>query len=162
MNILIGTVLIGALAIWLFRALPEDRRSDAFGATRDTLAFTLPRVTVALIGAGFFAELLPAEQMQALFGSQSGLWGLILASVMGPITPGGPFVSFAIGAAALQSGASVATVMAYVTAWSLFSLTKLLGYEWPIMGPAATGLRVLVSVWIPVAVGAAVMWIWPG
>ncbi len=155
MNILIGTVLIGGLAVWLWSKLPNaDWRNAAYHNWARTLAFTAPRIVVALLGAGFFAELLPAEKVQALFGAEAGISGAILAIALGPITPGGAFVSFAISAAALKAGAAPVMAIAYVTSWTLFSLTKLLAYELPVMGRQAALGRLAVSLPVPFAVAA--------
>jgi hypothetical protein len=76
----------------------------------------------------------------------------LLAIALGPLTPGGAFVSFAIGAAALKAGASPAAGIAYVTSWSLFSTTKIFAYELSFMGRHATLMRILVSLPVPFAI----------
>ena len=97
---------------------------------------------------------MPADRIEALFGEGAGARALILATLLGPVTPGGAFVSFALAAAALKVGATPAAALAYVTSWSLFSLTKLLAYEMPLMGLRLMALRCAVSVPIPLVVGA--------
>lgn len=155
MNILIGTVLILAVAVWLWRALPDaEWRRAALAASGQTLKFTAPRVVIALLGAGFFAELLPEDQVQALFGENAGLRGVLLAVTLGPITPGGAFVSFAVGAAALKAGAAPVMLLTYVTSWTLFSLTRILAYEVPLMGRTSTLRRVVVALPVPLVVAA--------
>lgn len=157
MNILIGTVLLVGLALFLWRKLPNSEARESAATEAKRLAvFILPRITVALIGAALFAELLPEERVREMFGSGSGLTGLAFATLLGPLTPGGPFVCFAVAAAGLQVGASTSAVLAYVTAWSLLSATKVLAYELPLMGQSFTLRRVLLSLPIPffVAVGA--------
>ena len=155
MNILIGTVLIGAGAIWLWLQLPnEDWRRASYRASLDTFLFTAPRVIVALLGAGFFAELLPEEHVRQLLGSEAGITGILLAIALGPLTPGGAFVSFAIGAAALKAGASPVAAIAYVTSWSLFSMTKIFAYELSFMGRQATLTRLMVSLPVPFVIAA--------
>lgn len=155
MNILIGTILIGAGAIWLWTKLPnEDWRQASYAASLDTLLFTAPRVVVALLGAGFFAELLPAEEVRSLLGQEAGFSAVLLAIAAGPVTPGGAFVSFAIGAAALKAGAGPVAVLAYVTSWSLYSMTKIFAYELAFMGRPATLTRLLVSLPVPFSVAA--------
>lgn len=153
MNILIGTLLIGAAALGLWLRLPNGAwRRAALQATRDMALFTVPRVLVALLGAGFFAELLPEEQVRRLLGDDSGLSAVLLAIALAPLTPGGAFVSFAIAAAALKAGAAPIPVIAYVTSWSLFSSTKIFAYELSCMGRDATLKRILVSLPVPFAV----------
>lgn len=150
MNILIGTILIGAAAVWLWLKLPNaEWRRASWQASFDTLLFTAPRILVALLGAGFFADLLPEDTVRRLLGEEAGAWAVLLAVALGPITPGGAFVSFAITAAALKTGAAPVAAIAYVTSWSLFSTTKIFAYELSFMGRHATLTRILISLPVP-------------
>jgi uncharacterized membrane protein YraQ (UPF0718 family) len=117
--------------------------------------FTAPRIVVALLGAGFFAELLPPEQVRALFGEGAGVSGVLLAIALGPITPGGAFVSFAVGAAALKAGATSSLVVTYVTSWSLFSASRFLAYELPLMGRQLALRRLLLCLPVPFLIAGA-------
>ena len=158
MNILIGTVFLALVAAWVGRRVrAAGQGTEAKARFLRTAAFTLPRMLVALLGAGLLAELVPEGHIEGLFGASAGWRGLLLATVLGPVTPGGAFVSFALGATALKAGAAVGPVMAYVTGWSLFSLTKILAYEMPLMGRRAATLRVAVSWPVPLLLGAVAM-----
>ena len=157
MNILIGTVALWIAAVWLWRHLPRDKRPEAIDRVRSTLAFILPRVLFALVGAGLIAELLPAERIEDLFGETSGLVGVLVAALLGPVTPGGAFVSFALASAAISAGASLAPVIAYITAWSLFSITRTLAYEVPILGSRPVLLRIAVSWPVPALLGTVAL-----
>jgi hypothetical protein len=149
-NILIGTILLGAVALWLYARLPNAEWRAAGMANAWRMAqFTAPRIIVALLGAGFFAELLPPEQVRALFGEGAGVSGVLLAIALGPITPGGAFVAFAVGAAALKAGATSSLVVTYVTAWSLFSASRFLAYELPLMGRQLALRRLILCLPVP-------------
>ena len=155
MNIVIGTLLLGGMAWWLWRLLPDaEARATALTEAKRLGLFILPRISVALIGASLFAELLPAERVRELFGTGSGIGGLMLAILLGPATPGGVFVCFAVAAAGLKVGASSAAALAYVTAWALFSATKVLAYEVPLMGWPFTRRRLVLSLPIPFLVAS--------
>ncbi|SIO08157.1 hypothetical protein [Vannielia litorea] len=158
MNILIGTVLLLGLAAlaWARLATGANRRAALSGTAR-LAGFTLPRLLVAMIGAALLAELMPADRIEALFGADAGLRALLLATLLGPITPGGAFVSFALAAAALKAAATPAAAITYVTSWSLFSLTKILAYEIPFMGTRTMALRLAISLPVPLVVGALAM-----
>lgn len=157
MNILIGTLVIWAAVFFAWHRLGQSgRQHEALARTVDLLKFTGPRIGLALLGAGLFAELLPQAQVRALLGEEAGFAAILLASVLGPITPGGAFVSFAIGAGALKAGAALAPIMAYTTAWALFSSTKILAYELPLLGGRSFLLRLAVTWPIPLLVGAIV------
>lgn len=156
MNILIGTVFIWGAAIWAVRHLAKTAPSampEMVRRARQTFLFMLPRLLVGLVGAGFLAALLPGEFVRNWLSAQSGLQGILLATVFGALTPGGPFVAFAIGASALKAGAGAGALVAYVSAWSVVSLVRTLSYEVPLMGRVFTRTRLLMSLPIPVVLG---------
>lgn len=115
--------------------------------------FILPRVTVGVFGAAFFAELLPKETISAFLGSGSGTLGILFASAAGPLIVGGPVVSFAVAGAALEAGAGIPQVMAFVTGWLLFSSSRTIVWELPVMGARFVGARLLLCLPIPPLVG---------
>ncbi|MBN2905521.1 MAG: hypothetical protein JXJ18_02300 [Rhodobacteraceae bacterium] len=157
MNIVIGTVLLWALAFEALRRMRRDAPDQLpalWVRTRNLMIFMVPRVVVGLLGAGFIAELLPVDQIQRGFGEGSGLIGVALASVLGAATPGGPFVAFAIGAAALKAGAGWPALIAYVTAWSVMNLNRAIVYELPLMGRRFTLVRAAVALPLPFVLGA--------
>ena len=104
----------------------------------------------------FMAAVLPVETVETLFGESAGWRGIGLAMVLGGVTPGGPVVAFAIGAAALKAGASDPAVLAYVTAWSIFCLNRLLSYELPLMGARFAKRRILLALPLPLILAALV------
>lgn len=159
-NVLIGTILLGGLAVWLWSKLPDpDARDTARREAVQLARFILPRITVALVGAAFFADLLPEDRVRELFGAGAGITGLLLAALLGPLTPGGAFVCFAVAAAGLAVGASNAAVLAYVTAWALFSVTKLLAYEMPLINRDFALRRVALSLPLPFIVAVAAIFL---
>lgn len=160
LNIVIGTVLLWALAFWVLarmRQVAPGEVAAVWARTRQTLVFMVPRVLAGLIGAGFMAELLPVDQVERLFGAGSGVGGVLLATALGAATPGGPFVAFAIGAAALKAGAGWAPLMAYVTCWSAINLNRAIAYELPMMGRKFTLLRGAISLPLGVVLGLIVL-----
>ena len=117
-------------------------------AGREFIAL-LPRIAIGMIGSGFIAEILPQHLIPGWFGAGTGAIGLVVATVLGALTPGGPVVGFAIAAAALKSGAGAPQVIAYTIAWALFALPRVLIYEIPSMPPRVVWLRVAVSLPLP-------------
>ncbi|MFM8749033.1 hypothetical protein [Rhabdaerophilum sp.] len=123
--------------------------ADGFTDARTQFIHLLPRLAIGVLGSGFLAHLMPKETILAWFGPNSGLLGTALASLAGALTPGGPVVGYAIGAAALKAGADLSQVMAYVTAWSLFTINRMISWEIPSMPVRIVLLRVLVSLPFP-------------
>jgi hypothetical protein len=146
-NILLW-LMVGALA--LFAAMRG--RGLLEGGVRDgAIEFIrlLPRIGVGVVGSGFVAEVLPRELIGPWLGPESGLTGVLLATLGGALTPGGPVVGFSIGAAALKSGAGAPQVIAYSTAWALYAIHRLMIWEVPMMPPRIVWLRAAVSLPLP-------------
>jgi hypothetical protein len=139
----------------LLRSRPLFKQSLRFGV-RDFLAL-LPRIALGMIGSGFIAEMLPSQLIPVSLGPETGTLGLVFASVLGALTPGGPVVGFALATAALKSGAGVPQVIAYTIAWALFALPRVVIYEIPSMPPRVVWLRVAVSLPLPFLAGWAAM-----
>lgn len=159
MNILIGTILLSlaaaALMARLYR-LGGDTAGTALERARATMVFIVPRLFVGLLGAGFLAALLPVDRIQALFGEATGLQGVLMATTAGALTPGGPFVAFAIGAVAVKAGAGHAAMVSYTTAWCIVAMTRSVAWEWPIMGRRFLLTRIGLSLPVPILLGAIV------
>ncbi|MEO1638711.1 MAG: hypothetical protein AAFU41_05630 [Pseudomonadota bacterium] len=135
MNIVIGTIVLAILAGWLWQKLETaERRGDAIARVRIMTWMNLPRVVLALISAGLFAELLPDEIVRAYLGDTAGFTGVLLGAALGIVTPGGAFVSFALAAGAMTAGAALPAIIAYLTSWSLLSITKVLAEELAFLG----------------------------
>lgn len=145
---LLLVVLAAILSFIAYRRGPDVLKAGMLDAKAQFLHL-LPRLVIGVMGSGFLAHLLPKETVLSLFGPNSGLMGTALASLAGALTPGGPVVGFAIGSAALRAGADSPQVMAYVTAWSLFTINRMISWEIPSMPIRVVLLRVLVSLPFP-------------
>lgn len=117
----------------------------------------LPRIGIGVIGSGFVAEALPNEWIAPWLGPESGFLGIVIATLGGALTPGGPVVGFSIGAAALKSGAGAPQVIAYSTAWALYAIHRLIIWEVPMMPPRVVWLRATVSLPLPFMAAALAM-----
>lgn len=146
-NLLLGSILAVLLMVAALRGrvvLVQGLREGAVDFLR-----LLPRLALGVIGSGFIAETVPQGLIVQWLGPESGVLGLGVATVAGALTPGGPVVGFAIGAAALKGGAAMPQVIAYATAWALFALHRLLVWEVPMMPARLVWLRALVSLPLP-------------
>ena len=152
-NILLWLV-VGVLA---FLAAMRGRVLLNDGAREGIIEFVklLPRIGIGVVGSGFVAEVLPNALIGPWLGPESGLLGVAIATLGGALTPGGPVVGFSIGAAALKSGAGAPQVIAYSTAWALYSVHRLLVWEVPMMPARMVWLRAAVSLPLPFIAAAA-------
>lgn len=152
MIVLFFTILLAAIAIALSLVALKRGRPVFAAALLDAKAqfkHLLPRLLIGILGSGFLAHLLPKEAVLAWFGPNSGWSGTFFATIAGALTPGGPVVGYAIGAAAIKAGADFAQVIAYVTAWSLLTFNRILSWELPSMPPRLVLLRLIVSLPFP-------------
>jgi hypothetical protein len=154
-NILLWLV-VGVLAFFAAtrgRVLLEDGVRAGLGE----FLRLLPRIGAGVIGAGFIAEIMPKAVVASWIGFGSGFLGVVVATLGGALTPGGPVVGFSIGAAALKSGAGAPQVIAYSTAWALYAVHRLVIWEVPLMPARVVWLRALVSLPLPFIAAALAM-----
>ncbi len=158
MNIVIASLLLYGAVLLLGRL--AWRRHDgsfhrALELARVQARLVAPRIFFAVLGAGFIAALVPPEAVAAVVGGDTGALGLVIASFIGAVTPGGPMLAFAVGGAALEVGGGTPQILAFVTAWSLYNLNRTLVWEVPITGRAATLRRLAFALPLPVLLGFA-------
>lgn len=113
--------------------------------------------TGARDGAIDFLRLLPRDAIGPWLGPGSGLLGVVIATLAGALTPGGPVIGFSIGAAMLKSGAGAPQVIAYSTAWALYAVHRLVMWEAPLMPARLVWLRAAVSLPLPFIAAASAM-----
>jgi uncharacterized membrane protein YraQ (UPF0718 family) len=113
----------------------------------------LPRMFVALLISGFFSVLIPTELVSGWIGQHSGLRGIIIGSLVGGFTPGGPVTSFPIVVVLFKTGAGIPPLIAFLTAWSVFAFHRIITYEIPLIGVRFAGVRLLSSIVLPPLAG---------
>lgn len=153
------------IVLWLIvavMAVMTAKRSGALmrgTAQQGGLEFVklLPRIMIGVMGSGYIAAALPHDLVGQWLGESSGLLGIAIATLAGALTPGGPVVGFALGAAALKGGAGAPQVIAYTTAWALFAFPRLLTFELPILPIQVVWLRVVASLPVPFLAAYAAM-----
>ena len=148
-------VLAGLAVILAIVAYLKDPGLPAVGVKNglSLLWFVLPRLIPALILAGLIQVLVPQEMIARYFGRQAGFRALVVASIAGVLTPGGPMVSVPLLVALANSGAAMPSLVAYMTAWSLFGLQRIIAWEAPLMGWRFVSVRVLASLALPLLAG---------
>ena len=112
----------------------------------------LPKMLAGCLIAAFVTRLLPREVV-ARVGTESGLLGLLVATVMGAVLPGGPLTIYPVAGAFLVLGADVGTAIAFITAWNLLGYNRALIWEMPFFGPEFVGWRIVVAIPLPILAG---------
>ena len=78
----------------------------------------LPKVLAGCLIGAFVTMLLPRETVARWVGADSGLGGILFATVAGAILPGGPFTIYPIAGALLAAGADAGAACAFVISWT--------------------------------------------
>jgi len=112
----------------------------------------LPLLIFAFTVAGMVQVLIPNDILPKWVGLESGLRGVLIGTVAGGLAPGGPFVSLPIAAGLLRAGASVGTMVAFLTGWSLWAVGRL-PMEVGILGWKFTLIRLACTFFFPPIAG---------
>jgi uncharacterized protein len=111
-----------------------------------------PMILFAMVIAGMVQVLVPRELISRLVGGQSGFRGILIGTAAGALSPGGPYINIPLVGALLNAGASMGTTVAFLTAWSLISISRL-PMEVGILGWKFAGVRLAVSFFFPPIAG---------
>jgi uncharacterized membrane protein YraQ (UPF0718 family) len=159
-NMLVSTLIMGGLALILLGIGYHRGAGQHVAGLKFALRVTvqiLPLLVCAFIVAGMVEVLLPRELVSRWIGVESGLKGILLATVAGGLCPGGPYVSLPIVAGLLRSGASIGVVVAFLTSWSLWAVARL-PMEVGILGWRVTLIRVASTFFFPPIAGLLAKW----
>ena len=152
---LIPTIIIGALAvIFLFIGYSKGQGQHIAGM-RSALNMTvqiLPLLIFAFIVAGMVQVLVPQELLSKWVSVESGMRGILIGTVAGALAPGGPYVSLPVAAGLLHAGAGVGTMVAFLTGWSLWAVSRL-PMEVGILGWRFTFIRIASTFFFPPIAG---------
>jgi uncharacterized membrane protein YraQ (UPF0718 family) len=114
----------------------------------------LPLLVCAFVVAGMVQALIPSATVARWIGAESGARGIWIGTLAGGLTPGGPYISMPIVAGLLRAGAGVGTLVAFLTAWSLWSVARLpmeiglLGWRFTLIRLASTFFFPPIAGWI--------------
>lgn len=130
--------------------------------TDDVLLFgtMLPKVLAGSLIGAFVTLLLPRETIVKWVGAESGIGGILVATVAGAILPGGPFTIYPVAGAFLLAGADVGAACAFVISWTLIGYTRAIVWELPFFGLDFVTWRILFSLPLPVLSGLLARYAW--
>ena len=152
---LIPTIIMGVVALVLLLVGYQRGAGQHIEGIKSALGMTigiLPLLVFAFTIAGMTQALLSQEMIAKWVGTESGLRGILIGSVAGGLCPGGPFVSLPIAAGLIRSGASMGTMVAFLTGWSLWAVSRL-PMEIGILGWKLTIIRIASTLLFPPLAG---------
>jgi len=152
---LIPTVVMGVLAVVLLLIAYWKGRGLHVAGLKSASTMTigiLPLLVFAFIVAGMIQVLVPQEVVAKWVGTESGMRGIIIGSIAGGLTPGGPYVSLPLAAGLAKSGAGIGTIVAFLTGWSLWAVARV-PMEVGILGWRLTLARLVSTLVFPPLAG---------
>ncbi|MEA1920629.1 MAG: permease [Campylobacterota bacterium] len=106
--------------------------------------YSIAPMLLAVIGlVGLFESVVTQEMLQSLFTGDI-LQDTLLATLIGGVSVGQPFVSYIIGGELLKSGISLYAVSAFILAWVSLGLVQL-PLEYSLFGVRFTLIRNLLA-----------------
>lgn len=149
------TIVMAALAVILVLIGYYKGEGQHITGMKSALNMTvevIPLLVFAFIVAGMVQVLLPRELLVKWVGEESGMRGMLMGTVAGGFAPGGPYVSLPVAAGLLRAGASVGTMVAFLTGWSLWAIGRL-PMEVGILGWKFTLVRIISTFFFPPMAG---------
>ena len=125
---LIPTIIMGVIAIvLLFIGYQKGGGEHILGlkSAGNLLLQITPLLIFAFIVAGMIQFLVPTEMISKWIGIESGFRGILIGTALGGLMPGGPMTSLPLAAGLLRVGASVGTMVAFITGWSLLAFARM-------------------------------------
>ena len=151
----IPTMIMAVLAVVLFLIAYFKGQNEHITGLKSAYNMTIqiiPLLVFAFIVAGLVQTLLPRDLLSKWVGNESGLRGIIIGTIAGGLTPGGPYVSLPLVAGLLKAGASAGTMVAFLTSWSLWAVSRL-PMEIGVLGWRFTALRLVCTFFFPPIAG---------
>jgi uncharacterized membrane protein YraQ (UPF0718 family) len=155
----IATLSIGS-ALFVFLRDGQARFLEIFTEDLGLFGSMLPKVLAGCLIGAFVTLLLPREAIVRWVGEESGIAGILVATVAGALLPGGPFTIYPVAGAFLAAGADAGAACAFVIAWTLLGYTRAIVWELPFFGLDFVTWRVIFSIPLPIVAGLAGRWLW--
>ena len=152
---LIPTIIMGVIAIALLVIVYQRGGGEyilGLKLSGNLLLQVIPILIFAFIIAGIIQVLVPTEIISRWVGTESGFRGILIGTVVGGLTPGGPYVTMPIAAGLLRAGAGIGTMVAFITAWSVLAFSRL-PIEIGLLGWKFTLIRLACTFFFPVIAG---------
>jgi len=150
-----ATLTLAAISLILF--LIAGRRQDGSnvkGIKMGLVMFKrlLPLLVFAFVAAGLLQVIVPPNVIKSWLGNEAGFKGILIGAISGALIPGGPYVAFPVASSIHKAGASLATMVAFITGWAMWSVGRL-PYEIAMVGPRFSLLRYGLALIFPPLAG---------
>jgi len=123
-----AVILINAIAavclVFAFIKNREKARQSIIVAAGSFFR-VLPLVLMIIVIIGLFSAFIPPSEIIKFIGAQAGWSGILAIAALGAVLHIPALISFPLAAALLQSGASIASVAAFITSLTMVGVVTL-------------------------------------
>jgi uncharacterized membrane protein YraQ (UPF0718 family) len=147
-------ILTGITVILLVYLLIKDSSLAVSGikVAGNTLWQNLVLLLVGFVLAGLIQVLIPKDLIASWLGNQAGFKAVLIGCVVGGLIPGSPYTTFPLAAGFYNAGAGLGAMVGFISAWSLWSVTRL-PYEIALIDPKVALVRYAITFIIPPIAG---------
>lgn len=135
-------VVLAALGVSIFKS--KEKTILALKKAWKSFEGILPQFLSILIIIGVMLAILTPEQISKVLGSESGWYGVLIASIIGSITLVPGFVAFPLAAALLRNGAGYMQIAAFISTLMMVGIVTM-PVEIKYFGKKATIVRNLAA-----------------
>jgi uncharacterized membrane protein YraQ (UPF0718 family) len=136
--LIINSIAIIALIIAFIKN--KEKTITSLKIAGKTFIMLLPMIFIIIIIIGLLLGFVPPDQISRFIGEQSGFGGVLLVGIVGALMHIPALLSFPLAASMLSSGASVTSVVAFITTLTMIGMITL-PLEIQILGKKMAFLR---------------------
>ena len=117
--------IVAAILMGVALLRGRDLLVAGLSAAGRTLWRNLALLLLGFLIAGLAQVLIPKELITRWLSSEAGIKGVFIGCVVGGLVPGAPYATFPLVAVFYKGGASLGAVVGFVSAWALWSVSRL-------------------------------------
>ncbi len=140
-------IVINLIAlVWFIYSVIKNKSKtkESLKIALKTFIKTLPMIVIIIIFIGFLLGFLSPDIISRVVGEQAGFLGVLITAVLGSVLFIPSIISFPLAASLLKGGASIMSVVAFITTLTMVGIVTL-PIELREMGKKMTILRNMFS-----------------
>ncbi len=146
-------LVILALGLLIYAFLRDKALAvDGIKLAGSTIWNNLGLLLAGFLLAGLVQVLLPKELITKWLGNEAGFKAVLIGCITGGLIPGSPYAVFPIAGGFVKAGAGLGAMVGFITAWSLWSVSRL-PLEISLIEPKAALIRYAITFLFPPLAG---------
>jgi len=149
------TLILVVLAIGLLIYAFIQNKAQAFEGVKLAGVTIWNNLAILLAGfllAGLVQVMLPKETIVNWLGNEAGIKAVLIGCLAGGLIPGSPYAVLPIAGGLYKAGAGLGAMVGFITAWSLWSVSRL-PIEMSLINPRLALIRYAITFIFPPIAG---------